>query len=172
MDDAARDPPIRATVEDMGTNIWDLDDPAATLRQIAHMCAYRPGRSVVAAVRLGDQVVTAAKVVTDAGRLPNPPEDSDLARSVAQELVPERFTVTTEHGGMSHVLITVVCRDGYVLAGRQEFTWMRAWRYSNHFTGGLAGDVYIVTPHGWTGTIDRRAGREPSLGRAHLTAVE
>lgn len=164
--------PFRATVEDMRTDVWDLDDPAATLRQIAHMCAFRAGRSVVAAVRLGDQVVTAARVVRDTGeQVPNPPEDSDLARAVAQELVPERFTVTTDHGGMSHVLITVVCRDGYVLAGRQEFTWLRAWRYSNHFTGGLDGDVYIVTPHGWTGTIDRRAGREPCLGQAHLRAV-
>ena len=156
----------------MSANIWDLDDPAATLRQIAHLCAFRPGRSIVAAVRLGDQVVTEAKVVTDAGQLPDPPEDSELARAVAQEIVPERFTLTTDHGGMSHVLITVVCRDGYVLAGRAEFTWMRAWRYSNHFTGGLQGDVYIVTPHGWTGTIDRRAGREPSLRQAQLTVVE
>lgn len=148
----------------MTKDIWDLDDPAATLRQIGQMCRFRPGRSVVAAVRLGDQTVTGAKIATDSGeRLPFQPEASELARRLAHELVPERGSVTTDHGGMSHVLITVVCRDGYVLPGRQEFDWMLAWRYSNHLAGAFYGDVYVVTPHGWTGSADRRAGREPCL---------
>jgi hypothetical protein len=70
---------------------------------------------------------------------------------------------------MSHVLITVVCRPGFVVPSAQEFDWLRAWRYSNHFRGAYDGDVFIVTPHGWTGTLDERAGFEPCLpGDIHL----
>lgn len=149
----------------MTKNIWDLQDPAATLREINQLCPLRLGSSVVAAVRLGDQTVTGAKVATSGGEgLPAMPADSDLARRLAHELVPDRFSVTTEHGGMTHVLVSVVCRDGYVLAGRREMDWFRAWRYSNHFSGAFAGDVYVVTPDGWTGAMDQRAGTDPYLG--------
>lgn len=113
----------------MGKRIWDLEDPAATLRQIHRLCAFRQGRSVVAAVRLGDQAVSGVRVASDGGEgLPALPDDS-------------------------------------ALAGRREFDWLRAWRYSNHMLGALHGDVYVVTPHGWTGTIDQRAGVDPCLRR-------
>lgn len=69
----------------------------------------------------------------------------------------------TDDGGISHTLVTVVCRDGYVIAGRREFDWLRAWLYSNHFRGTFDGDVYVVTPHGWAGSMDHRAGHEPCL---------
>ncbi|GAB3497584.1 hypothetical protein GCM10027572_30490 [Flexivirga lutea] len=57
----------------------------------------------------------------------------------------------------------VVCRDGYVIAGRREFNRLCAWLYSNHFRGTFDGDVYVVTQHGWAGSMDHRAGYEPCL---------
>ncbi len=65
---------------------------------------------------------------------------------------------------MTHVLVTVVCRNGRVIFTRREEFWFRAWRYANHFRGAFDGDIYVVTPHGWGGMIDRRGGYEPALG--------
>lgn len=153
----------------MRRRLGELDNPADTLRQISSLCPLELGRTVVAAVRLTDQVVTGAKAIADP--LPRDLDDGDLARSIAEELVPERGSVTQDHGGISHVLITVVCRDGYVIPTRREFDWLRAWRYSNHFRGAFDGDVYVVTPHGWTGALDERAGFEPSLGGTRRLAL-
>lgn len=148
----------------MSREIWELDDPAAIIRQIGGLCRLRVGRTVVAAVSVSDQAVSAAKVATERGeRLPDHPDSSELARRLAHELVPERGSVSADNGGISHILVTVVCREGYVIAGRGEFEWISAWRYSNHFRGAFDGDVYVVTPHGWTGLMDHRAGYSPCL---------
>lgn len=145
----------------MTSRRWELDDPADVLRQVNAICPFRSGETVVAAVRLADQVVTGARVATrkpEEGR-----DDSDLARKMAEELVPERWSVVKDGSGISHLLVTVVCREGRVIPSRKEYDWMRAWRYSNHFRGAFHGDVFVVTPHGWTGVLDERAGYEPSL---------
>ena len=47
-----------------------------------------------------------------------------------------------------------------------ESRWLSAWRYANHFRAALDGDVYTVTPHGWGGYLDYRAGYEPRLEAA------
>jgi hypothetical protein len=148
----------------MSDNLSHLDNPAATLRQIPELCPLEFGCSIVAAVRLSDQMVTDAKVATGPGEeLPDYPDRPDLLRRLAEEVVPERWSICEDNGGISHTLVTVVCRDGYVLPGRREFGWLRAWLYSNHFRGAFDGDVYVVSPHGWTGTMDHRAGYEPYL---------
>lgn len=164
MDNDLHDLRVHATVGAMNREPWELDDPATTIREIDELCPLQLGRTVVAAVGVTDQMVTAATVATECGeRLPDHPESSELARRLAYEIVPERGSISADNGGMSHLLVTVVCRDGYVLAGRREFEWIRAWRYSNHFRGAFDGDVYVVTPHGWTGLLDHRAGYDPCL---------
>ena len=65
----------------------------------------------------------------------------------------------------THVLVTVVCRSGRVVPGPEELFWLRAWRYSNHLANAFDGDVYLVTEHGWTGCMDRRAGFTLGLHR-------
>jgi hypothetical protein len=47
-----------------------------------------------------------------------------------------------------HLLITVVCRQGRVIDTITEHRWLHAWRYSNHLTRAVDGDVYVVTPYG------------------------
>jgi hypothetical protein len=148
---------------------WDLENPADILMQVNAVCRFKLGRTIVAAVRLSDQTVTGAEVITER-RLPQKHlSGSDLAREMAERLVPERWAIVKDRSGMSHVLITVVCRPGFVVPTAQEFDWLSAWRYSNHFRGAYDGDVFIMTPNGWSGTLDHRAGFEPCLrGDRHL----
>lgn len=158
---------VRATVGVMRHELSHLDDPAATIRQIHGLCPLQLGHTIVAAVRLTDQVVTGAKVAIGPGEdLPGYPDGPELARRIADEIVPERGSISPDNGGISHTLVTVVCRDGYVIPGRLEFGWLRAWLYSNHLRGAFGGDAYVVTPHGWTGTMDHRAGYEPCFRAA------
>jgi hypothetical protein len=56
----------------------------------------------------------------------------------------------------------VVCRRGRVVPTARDYFWLAAWLYSNHMSSAFHGDVYLVTEHGWTGCMDRRAGFEPS----------
>jgi hypothetical protein len=109
--------------------------------QVNAVCRFKLGRTIVAAVRLSDQTVTGAEVITER-RLPQKHlSGSDLAREMAERLVPERGAIVKDRSGMSHVLITVVCRPGFVVPTAQEFDWLSAWRYSNHFRGGTAARI-------------------------------
>ncbi len=81
------------------------------------------------------------------------------------------FSVRLPHSGrdghgITHVLVTVVCRQGRVTSTEHEGAWLMAWRRSNHLRGAFNGDVYAVTPHGWGGYLDHRAGYEPCLDAA------
>ena len=64
---------------------------------------------------------------------------------------------------MTSELITVVCRGGTteITASEAQFFW--GWRYSNHATEALDGDVYVVTPHGWANLSPKFAGTAPAL---------
>ncbi|MER7072513.1 hypothetical protein [Terrabacter sp. NPDC000476] len=92
---------------------------------------------------------------------------SEKLREVGESLAPERKRTAQGWSPMTHTLVTVVCREGRVVPTRVEFRWLDAWRFSNHLTCAYNGDVYIVTPHGWTGVLDSRAGWEPR-SRPHL----
>lgn len=159
----------RAIVEVMTRGPWELTDPAETLRQINAICPFRAGQAIVAAVQLSDQAVTGARVAIQERLSADDDLDREfdlhreLAREIAQELVPDRWSVIKDRAGMSHVLVTVVCREGRVIPTLHEHEWMRAWHYANQFQGAYDGDVYVVTPHGWTGVLDRRAGYQPCL---------
>lgn len=146
---------------------WQLADPEQTLRDIDALCPFALGRVVVAAVALDTQRVTGARVAEtgrrSTGLSTGDDDGSDLVRAIAEELVPERWSDGRVGNGITHVLVTVVCREGRVVFTETESSWLRAWRYANHFRGAFDGDVYIVTPHGWGGSIDHRAGYEPAL---------
>ncbi|WP_076263838.1 hypothetical protein [Intrasporangium flavum] len=142
---------------------WNLKDPEQTLRDVAAICPFHLDDVIVAAVDLRTQAVTGAQVVTTTGHPPDHPGDSELVREVAEALVPERWAASPEGHGITHVLITVLCRNGRVTFTAREAAWLSAWRYANHFRAAFDGDVYIVTPHGWGGSLDHRAGYEPRL---------
>jgi hypothetical protein len=142
---------------------WHLTDPERTLRDIEAWFPFELDRVIVAAVELDTQRVTDVRVAATG----TPPEEypcgSDLVRALAEDMIPERWAAGRERPRMTHVLVTVVCREGRVVFTSRENAWHRAWRYSNHLRAAFQGDVYVVTPHGWGGSVDERAGLEPRL---------
>lgn len=148
---------------------WDIQDPVELLAEVDRLCPLRAGQVVVAAVEIASQNVTDARAASLDALPDEYPYGSQLVRGLAEVMVPERWSVTQDHGGMSHVLVTIVCREGRAFPGSGELAWCRAWRYANHHRGAFDGSVYVVTPHGWTGLFDERAGFEPCLTRPALT---
>ncbi len=147
---------------------WDIKDPTHLLAQVDELCPLRAGQVVVAAVEIASQSVTDARVASLEPLPDEYPYGSHLVRGLAEVMVPERWSVTRDNGGMSHVLVTIVCREGRAFPGSGELAWWRAWRYANQQRGAFDGSVYVVTPHGWTGLSDERAGFEPRLTRPAL----
>ena len=141
---------------------WHLENAEQTLRDIAAICPFMDGHVIVAAVELATQRVTGARVAV-VGEPPAQHDASELLRGLAEQLVPERWASGHDGHGITHVLVTVVSRQGRVTRTESETTWLTAWRYSNHLRGAFQGDVYVVTPHGWGGYLDDRAGYEPRL---------
>ena len=141
---------------------WHLVDPEQTLHDIERLCPFELERVIVAAVELDTQKVVDARVAMT-GELADHYRGSDLVRELAADMVPERWASGRDGNGMTHVFVTVVCRRGRVTFTGRENSWFRAWRYANHGRAAFDGDVYIVTPDGWGGSIDQRAGYEPAL---------
>lgn len=156
---------------------WVLEEPADVLAHVLRHSRVTEGDVVVARVDVDSQKVTGTRTL-DVPKEPATARSghrgverrarhqsrlSDIVRSAAEQLAPFRQWTDNGRGGMSAVFITVVCRQGHVVDTQQEWQWLNAWRYSNHFRDGFDGDVYVVTPHGWTGVMDQRCGLEPAL---------
>ena len=146
----------------MSDDPWDLENAEQTLRDIAAICPFVMGHVIVAAVELATQQVTGARVAV-VGEPPDGRDASELVRGLAEQLVPERWASGRDGHGITHVLVTVVCRQGRVIGTECESAWLMAWRRSNPLRGAFNGDVYVVTPHGWGDYLDHRAGYEPCL---------
>lgn len=161
-------------------NPWDLVDPAETLAQIIGRGRARPGTTLVAYVDIASQDVQRIR------RLPTPTpylgeveEDeywamralSDDLRGLAQEMAPIRTFDGNRWSRMTGVLVTVVCREGQPVSTDDEWQFWAAWRYSNHLTAAFEGEVYVVTPHGWTGTLSEQGGEAPALDSRHVLAA-
>ncbi|MEI2778597.1 MAG: hypothetical protein V9G19_22040 [Tetrasphaera sp.] len=148
--------------------LWDLKDPAATLADILRTSDAGLGDVVIAHVDLESQHVTGTHVMPPDTPASRPADDPDLdlsdrLRRIAEELAPEREWTGDRRGPITGFLFTVVCRDGRVVDTAVEWRWMNAWWFSNQNTTAFTGDVYVVTPHGWTGILDTRAGLTPTL---------
>ncbi|KRB47091.1 hypothetical protein [Terrabacter sp. Root181] len=154
---------------------WELEDPELVLRSIDDVCPLVSGSVVMAALTLDSQELTAAAYVPDPAESQpfwDPHDASSRLSEVALQLVPESTGAGARPGRspVTHLLVTVVCREGRVIDTIAEHRWFGAWRYSDHLTSAVDGDVYVVTPHGWTGVMDHRAGHQPRL-RPRLTVA-
>jgi len=164
----------------MGANKWwVLDDPATVIESVLTRARADSGDVIVARVDIDSQTVTGIHRIrrkvpfpktwsTSDGRA----RLSDSFRAAAEALAPPHAW-SKVRGGYTAVFVTIVCREGRVIDSRNEWLCLRDWRYANHFRDGFDGDVYVVTPHGWTGVMDQRAGHEPCVGgeERHLRAV-
>ncbi|MGV8909714.1 MAG: DUF2695 domain-containing protein [Propionicimonas sp.] len=84
-------------------------------------------------------------------------------RAVAQDTAPKRTSTGGRLGELMGELITVVCRDGEAAITPLEAQFFWGWRYSNHLTAALDGDVYVVTPQGWANLLPEYSGDVPAL---------
>lgn len=154
---------------------FTLATPPVTLAAILEAGDARLGRTIVAHVDeetqalLGVRTLDTPTPMTRHDRTSRDAADrtqmelSDQLREIAEDMVPARTWVG---GGINPIpgeLYTVVCREGRVIDTLVEWQFMEAWHFSNHGTAAFSADTYVVTPHGWTGALDRRAGLEPRL---------
>ena len=151
------------------TNWWVLDDPATVLQSVLNKAQADSGDVVVARVDVESQEVVGVHRLPRTAPFPEtwstsggPPHLSDALRSAAEALAPERVW-NEKRGGYTSVFITVLCRQGRAIDSRDEWLCLRDWRHANHFRDGFDGDVYVVTPHGWAGVMDHRAGHVPHI---------
>lgn len=160
---------------------FTLADPVASLTAILEAGDVRLGRTIIAHLDLETQELLGVRALDtpmlapghdNASRQDEWESLSDLSdrlRDIAQDLVPMRECRCPPY--LTGALYTVVCRDGRVVHTLTETQFLEAWRFSNHLTPAIAADVYVVTPHGWTGFMDSRAGVEPRLAPRTLTTV-
>ena len=151
---------------------WDLFDPGDVLRQLDARIPLVPGRVVVGVLPVADggsRNVTRAVELHPPGPHPDQDEASHRILDVAEELAGLRSA-----GPPTQVFVTAVCRLGPVIDSPNEWFWFYAWWYANHVADAFLGDIYVVTEHGWTGVMDRRAGYQPVVREhsdRHLTVV-
>lgn len=88
---------------------------------------------------------------------------STALRGLAQELVPAPTWDGRRWSAPTGELVTVVCREGEPRITPVETQFFLGWRYSNHLTAALQGDIYVVTPTGWTDVLGEWSGPLPAL---------
>lgn len=175
MDNTWAPRPVRGTLRPMTRTrreSWLLSDPATTLSEILDREEAAQGRTLVAYVGEDpEKVIAVRSLPTPAPYLGDDESAADEALeelraqllAIAEEIAPGRIFADGRWGAMHGTLVTVVCRDGYVVSTADEMQFYPAWRYTNHFTIAFAGDVFAVTPHGWTSTLTEACGLHPAL---------
>ena len=63
------------------------------------------------------------------------------------------------------VVVTIIGRAGFNVWTETETTWAMAWRYSNHLTGAIEGDIIVVTEHGWANLFLHQGAAEPFVAQ-------
>lgn len=154
---------------------YTLADPAASLAAILEAGDARAGRTIIAHLDLESQELLGVRTIDTPTPIPGhdgPSRDArwealstlrDQLREIAEDLVPIPEVWCAPY--LTGELYTVVCREGRVVDTLTEWQFLNAWRISNQNTPAISADTYVVTPHGWTGALDRRAGLEPRLAQ-------
>lgn len=143
---------------------WDVVDPARVLTDVLRRVTAEPDAVFVAMLRTGEhqELVNVAQIHVGA---PLELHDaSELLRRHARSVAGDRPWEGSGWRRPQFLFVTVVCRRGRVIPSAQDYFWLTAWRYSNHCSNAFDGDIYLVTEHGWSGCVDRRAGFAPHLG--------
>lgn len=140
---------------------WDLRDPGHALALVASAVPLRVGTIALASFACHDRGavdLSGACVVHDGRERPDDHEARELMRGAADRVAGPR-----RGGAPAHTSMIVICREGRVISTAGDWFWFSAWRYANHLADLFTGEHYVLTPHGWTGLLDDRAGFEPRL---------
>ena len=94
-----------------------------------------------------------------------PPQVDHWERSKFLRQVVEQMQVPARKLGEppSHSVMTITARRGRAVFGQSEFSWLAAWRYSNHLAPVFVGDLLLITERGWADFMSGCTGRLPAL---------
>jgi hypothetical protein len=147
-------------------------DRARVLTEVLRQGPAVPGTTLIALIDRTTQAVLAVRSLAT----PAPILDEELyfddeqrhqlsvaLREVALAVAPPRLWDSDRWGEITGELITVVCREGITAITPIEVQFFWGWRYSNHHTAALDGDVYVVTPQGWANLLPEWSGSVPAL---------
>jgi len=148
------------------------EDREQVLTQILSQGSAVPGTTLIAHVDRVTHTVLAVRSMST----PDPVIDgrshfaeapilrlSDQLCAVARDLAPRPTWTGRGWSAPASELLTVVCREGDAAISPVESQFFLGWRYSNHLTAALDGDVYVVTPQGWASLIGEWSGDQPAL---------
>lgn len=146
------------------------EDRARVLTEVLRHGPAVPGTTLIALVDRATQAVLAVR------SMPTPILDEELyfddeqrhqlsvaLCAVAEDAAPARLRNGDRWSEITGELITVVCREGAAAITPIEVQFFWGWRYSNHLTTALDGDVYVVTPQGWANLLPEYSGALPAL---------
>jgi len=151
------------------------EDRARVLTEVLRHGPAVPGTTLIALVDRATQAVLAVRSLPT----PVPILDEELyfddeqrhqlsvaLCALAEDVAPARVRTGSRWSEITGEFITVVCREGSAAITPIEVQFFWGWRYSNHLTAALHGDVYVVTPHGWANLLPEYYGATPSLPAA------
>jgi hypothetical protein len=147
----------------MTLNSYEYRDPEQVATAVVAQRRLRDGDVVLALVRdpSGDQEVVRLRSIPRTKRHGlDAYERSRLLAGYAERLrVPPRCGADSEW----YSIMTIVARRGYAVFGPEEGEWLTAWLFSNHLTGAFAGELIVVTDHGWADHSSGSGGLEPRI---------
>ena len=148
------------------------EDRARVLTEVLRHGPAVPGTTLIALVDRATQAVLAVRSLPT----PVPILDEELyfddeqrhqlsvaLCALAEDVAPTRARTRDGWSKVTGEFITVVCREGLAAITPIEVQFFWAWRYSNHVTAALDGDVYVVTPQGWANLLPEYSGATPAL---------
>jgi hypothetical protein len=146
----------------MELDVWDLNDPARLIEEIAERVPLLTNTAHLAVVEDPStrQLLTHVETLPAPARIGHYLQVKDLLRKTMRERLPIPQWAGAE---TRHAVVTVIVRDGLTVFGCNEEQWLLAWRYSNHHMGAFTGTTFLVTEHGWYDWDSTWGDHEPRL---------
>ena len=149
------------TVDDILAR-YELRDPQALLDEIAASVPLTEGRVLLALVH---QPAAAQRLLALEELTPLPSDIDDHHRGRSDLLYDRvsKLAIPPRSETSASILVTVIVRGGTNGWGHEEKLWAMGWRYSNHNSEALNGDLIVVTGHGWCSLWSQLGGHGPSM---------
>lgn len=144
---------------------FELRSPADLITEVAGRVTLRLGSAYAVLVLdpSGRQEVAEVELLPADSRLEKADEVERRALEDVVEALSERWERERTGPWPSPVkakIVTVVVRDGLCVWTSTEWAWSRLWRYGLKPIS--AGDIVVVTEHGWYDLMTRHADHQPA----------
>lgn len=144
----------------MSLENYELRDPRRLIEQVVGQHSLLEGRAYLVLVEdpPGNQMIKAVRELSTPALIEEYDEASNEIRDVVRGL-----GIPDSRRPIRHMLVTVLVRPGLCVFGPNEGRWLKAWRYSHHFTDAFDGHVIVVTEHGWADFMTEFADHSPAI---------